>query len=177
MNWKRGFKRITNVLAIVTAIAFGCIAGLEAYNEYDDAHITSSHFRLWQLENDLAKAEEFNRIIDKMGTSPAAQCYNEMIADRDSNSLDFPVQQDILKCKEAIENERKKIEVLEKERKTSFWYNLSIAKLVGMVVLYGLGGAVAGYVGTWVVLWYGSLIVFMFLRWLALGFREDKQKQ
>ena len=74
-------------------------------------------------------------------------------------------------------------ERLENERKKSFWYNLSTAELIGMVVLHGLGSAVAGYVGTWVILWYGGLAlwygglaIFILVGWLILGFADEKQK-
>ncbi len=44
-----------------------------------------------------------------------------------------------------------------------------------MVVLSGLAGAVAGYMGTWVVLWYGGSAIFILVGGLILGFADKKK--
>lgn len=93
---------------------------------------------------------------------------NKVIIDANSYVIDSDpsVKQTLMTvCNNYFENQRKK-----------FWYNLTIAKLIGMVVLWGLSGAVAGYVGTWVILWYGSLAIFIFIGWLILGFRDEPDK-
>ena len=141
-------------MAIVIAIACGVVAGFLPLDEYDYANTIGADagFRIWHLENELLRAEEeWKPLVD-------SDLYNKRVAE----------------VKKAVENERKKNEFFESERKKSFCYNLSRAELIGMVVLYGLGGVVAGYVGAWAILWYGGLAIFVFIHWLALGFREDK---
>ena len=150
MNWKRGFKRIIHVLAVVGAIAGGVSAGLEAYNEYDDAR-TRTVGRIERILFESIAEEQYKKSVEE---DPLDE--NESKNQRINRLIE---------------------EKFEHEQKKRFWYNLSRAELIGMIVLFGLGGAVVGWIGTWVILWYGGLIVFMFLRWLALGFREDKQKQ
>jgi len=160
MNLIRGFKRITCVLAIVIAVACGIVAGFSPVQRY---HYARANW--WYLddplvirpptEKDLAEFEKWQQgnkvIIDA----------NSYVIDPDSS-----IKQTLMTmCNNYSENQRKR-----------FWYNLPIAKLIGMVVLYGLGGAVAGYVGTWVILWYGGLAIFILIGWLILGFADEKPK-
>ena len=103
MNGKKVFKRITYILAIVIAVTCGFVAGfvpLEQYN-YTNPVVADTNFRIVQLEKELAKAEEANRTIDKVGTGSAEQGDNKMLTNLS--------QQDVIKCKEALENERKRI--------------------------------------------------------------------
>ncbi len=182
MNWKRGLKRIVSVLAIVAAVACGLIAArLPVARHRQAQNSIASSQRNWQeisrLEEELAKAEEMQQTSGKI--SKSYQKFIEWIKERTgkSQTTDDPNQAltpAISESKRALENERKKYEALENERKKSFWYNLSTAELTGMVILYGLGGVVAGYLGAWAVLWYGGSIILVFIHWLALGFREDE---
>ena len=147
VNWKKGFKRITLVLAIVIAVACGVVVGLLPIRRYDNAHTVSSgellRFNLIAKEHYERSVEEDP--LDK--NESKSQRINRMIGKN-----------------------------IEYQQKKSFWYNLSIAELIGMVVLYGLGGAVVGYVGTWVVLWYGGLAIFILVGWLILGFADKNSK-
>lgn len=59
------------------------------------------------------------------------------------------------------------------ELKRSFWINLSKEELVGLCIMVGLGGAVVGYVGTWLALWFGGLAIYKLIKWLILGFRDN----
>ena len=156
MNWKRGFKRITHVLAIVIAIACGCVAGFLPFQEYRSGWKLDAQLVVRQpTEKDLSDFEKWqqdnNVIID-----PNSYC---IVPDYTGNQTLMSVCNDYPKRQRLI-----------------YWSNLPIVKLIGMVVLCGLSGAVAGYVGTWVVLWYVGLANFILIRWLVLGFREDKPK-
>lgn len=170
MNWERGFKRITRVLAIVIAVACGGVAGFLPFQKYDDANTVSadSNWRVLNLEKRIATTKENIHVLGNMNM------------DRDTQGADSSLKQllmsSIIEDKERLENERKRQEVKENQRKKSFWYKLPKAKLIGMVVLYGLGGAVVGYVGTWVILWYGGLAIFILVGWLILGFADKNPK-
>ena len=182
MNWKRGLKRIVSVLAIVAAVVCGLIAGhrpIASHRQAQNSIASSSQHSqiISRLEEELAKAEEMQQASGKI--SKSYRKLIEWIKERTgkSQTTDDPNQMltpAIIESRQALENERKKYEALENEREKSFWYNLSTAELTGMVVLYGLGGVVAGYLGAWAVLWYGGSIILVFIHWLALGFREDE---
>ena len=161
MDWKRGLKRITHVLAIVIAVACGLIVGFSPAQQYRYARANwwgaNSPLVIRQpTEKDLAdfkKWQQDNKVLIDFD-------YYHIVSD------DAHGQTLMTVCNGFFEMQRKR-----------FWYNLPITKLIGMVVLYGLGGAVVGWIGAWVILWYGGLVVFMFFRWLALGFREYEQKE
>jgi hypothetical protein len=157
MNWKRGFKRITHVVAIVIAVACGIIAGFSPVQQYRSA--CSSSWRLkaqlvirQPTEKDLADFEKWQQ-DNKVIIDPNSYC---IIPDSADDQTLMTV------CNDYPERQR-----------FIYWKNLPKIKLIGMVVLYGLGGAVAGYVGIWVI-WYIGLANFILIRWLVLGFREDK---
>ena len=182
MNWKRGFKRIVSVLAIVAAIICGLIAArLPVANQRDAQDSVASaqlqRQEISQLEEELIKVEEAQQTPGKI--SKSYQKVIEWVKERvgKSQTTDDPNQTPaiaISQSRRALESERNKFLALEDEQKKNFWYNLSPARLTGMVALYGLGGVVAGYLGAWAVLWYGGSIIFVFIHWLALGFREDE---
>ena len=182
MNWKRGFKRIVSVLAIVAAIVCGLIAARVPVARQRDARdsVISAQLQrqeISRLEEELIKAEVAQQTPGKI--SKSYQKVIEWVKERvgKSQTTDDPNQAPaiaISQSRQALESERKKYEALEDEQKKNFWYNLSTAQLAGMVALYGLAGAAAGFLVGWVVLWYGGLVVFMFIHWLALGFREDE---
>ena len=180
MNWKRGFKRITHVVAIVIAVACGVIAVPLPF----------------QWRNDVDKQqwydadERWRNIVEKSGMGPLEYlnlCAEERVA-HDYNMSYSDITQLIVNDGKLPDGKNPRIEVnqiirrnindfsekLEKQKKESFWYRLSTNELIAMVVLYGLGVVVAGYVGAWLILWYGGLAIFVFIHWLVLGFREDK---
>lgn len=148
MNWKRGFKRIIHVLAIVIAVACGIVASFWSYEEvYANARTLDILYPKGIAEEDTEKAKE---------------SITEMTVKNDMNMVDFVDM--MMKDKEELGHPGRLVyKNLEPPR----------SELIGMVVLFGLLGTVVGWIGTWVILWYGGLIVFMCLRWLALGFRED----
>ena len=45
--------------------------------------------------------------------------------------------------------------------------------LVGLCILAGLGGAAGGFLGTWLIVWFGGLAMYKLIRWVVLGFRDD----
>ena len=60
----------------------------------------------------------------------------------------------------------------ELELKGSF----STRALVGLCVLAGFGGGIAGFVGTWFV-YYIIWLIYRFIKWLVLGFYDNDHLQ
>ena len=182
MNWKRGFKRIVSVLAIVAAVVCGLIAARVPVARQRDVRESVASAQLQRqeisrLEEELVKVEETQQTPGKI--SKSYQKVVEWVKERvgKSQTTDDPNQTPaiaISQSRRALESERNKFLALEDEQKKNFWYNLSKAQLGPMVALYGLAGAAIGYVGGWAILWYGGSIIFIFIHWLALGFREDE---
>lgn len=157
MNWKKGFKRITNVVAIVIAVACGVIAVyLPIHWRNDATELSMDRFSYFQEATWYELGRRYG-----MSSDDYRQLQGKDVKLPDGKS---PVEEFRLQFHRYIEHERNKC----------FWYRLSTNELIGMIVLCGLGGVVAGYVGTWAVLWYGGLAIFVFIHWLVLGFREDK---
>ena len=152
MNWKRGFKRIT----IVTAVACGIVASFLPVQRYRYAR---DHW--WSVNDPLVirqPTEEDLTYFERW------QQHNKVFVDANSHYAIFPDytgdQTLMTVCNNYFERQRR-----------SFWYNLPIAKLIGMAVLCGLGGAAISYLGLWLIIWW---IGYKPIRWIILGFREDK---
>lgn len=54
-----------------------------------------------------------------------------------------------------------------------FWSTLPKGKMVGLCILAGLGGGIAGFSATWLA-YLIILLIYKHIKWLILGFREDK---
>lgn len=79
----------------------------------------------------------------------------------------------ILEIKNEAEAEVRKLQ-------HSFWLNIyteNLEYLIVYCILAGLGGAVVGYLGTWLILWFGGLAVYKLIRWFVFGFYEKKTKE
>ncbi len=63
------------------------------------------------------------------------------------------------------------------EARGNFWVKLPKAQLAGLFVLAGLGSATGGYVAIWLVVWFGGLGIYRFIRWLALCFRRHSKRK
>jgi hypothetical protein len=163
VNVKRGFKRITLVLGIVIAIACGIIVGFLPVQQYRYARAN-----WWGVNDPLVIRPPTEKDLAEF---EIWQQDNKVIIDSNSYVIDDTHSSNkqtlMTVCNNYFENQRKR-----------FCYNLPIAKLIGMVALCGLGGAAAGYLGTWVIIW---CIGYIPIRWIILGFTKDyltdKQKQ
>jgi len=163
MNCKRGFKRITFALAVVVALASGIIAGMVPCTEFQTAR------SLWGLDDPFVvqkpseqELQQFNAWKKKMEIMSASYVMPlKAVENPDSHyARSLPT---LMELRETIlRNERAK-----------WWNGLSKSKLVGLVVLYSLGGLVVGLLGVWVILWFGGLAIYKFIKWLILGFCND----
>lgn len=146
MDWERVLKKTTHVLAIVAAVACGVIAGSLPFKKYERAHtVSESALWLWdEHRSGRLSAEEMEK--KETAILRTERVAEQQMKDRKKRrTKEFPNKQ------QEVE------EILEYRRQTSFWYNRSTAELTGLTVLYGLGGAVVGFIVGWVVLWYSGL--------------------
>ena len=61
------------------------------------------------------------------------------------------------------------------EARDNFWVKLPKAQLAGLYVLAGVGGAIIGYLVTWIVVWFVGRSIYRFIRWLWLCFRRHSE--
>ena len=61
------------------------------------------------------------------------------------------------------------------EARDNFWVKLPKAQLAGLYVLAGVGGAIIGYLVTWIVVWFVGRSIYRFIRWLGLCFRRHSE--
>jgi len=60
-----------------------------------------------------------------------------------------------------------------KMKKDLFWRNLSKQSLFGLFILVGLGGAMIGFLSTWLLFWFCVLALCTLIKWIAIGFTDD----
>ena len=61
------------------------------------------------------------------------------------------------------------------EARDNFWIKIPKAQLAGLFVLAGVGGAISGYLVTWIVVWFVGSGIYRFIRWLGLCFRRHSE--
>lgn len=141
MNLRRGFRRITFVLAIVIAIFCAFCAVMLVLDEHDS---TQSYLR-W-------KEGQYREKYGALSSPPKGFVIDEPKKEGEHKPDIF----------DRIVEEKRIAEEELRELKNSFWVNLPLSRLVGLCVLAGLGGATVGYCFVW--------LVYKFLEWLVLGF-------
>jgi hypothetical protein len=78
--------------------------------------------------------------------------------------------------KENIEAVSSCLKSLEQAR-GNFWIKQPKVKVAGLFVLGGLISATIGYLVAWLVVWFCSLVIHGFIRWLALCFRRLPERK
>ncbi len=154
MNLERGFRRITLVLAIVSAIFCGFCAVMLVLDEHERE---KSKLNLPEFDVRLIPEGDDNKPIPSIETMALIKkdVWDKMSED-----------EQIATIKADKEHKRKKLE-------ESFWVSLSVGGIVFLCILAGLAGAGVGYFGNWLVIWFGGLGVYKLIRWIVLGFRDD----
>ncbi len=61
------------------------------------------------------------------------------------------------------------------QARSNFWVKIPKIQLAGLFVLAGLSSATAGYLTTWLVVWFGGLCIYRFIRWLGLCLRRHSE--
>jgi len=149
MNLRRGFRRITLVLAIIGGIlgAIVGVSGTAAEHDYAQRRLR------WEEEN----------YINKYGHLPPPEAF----------VIDEPKKEGE-HWKKSLNRVKKEVATEElRKLRDGFWVKLPKVGLIGLCTLAGIAGAAIGFLGTWVVIWFGGLAVYKLIKWLVLGFRED----
>jgi len=63
------------------------------------------------------------------------------------------------------------------EARGNFWVKLPKTQLAGLFLLAVLASAISGYLTTWLVVWFGCLSIYRFIRWLAFCFRRHSERK
>ena len=152
INLISGLRRITLVLAIVTAFISAYIAVVivveKHSNEQDNLLYIKLDFEARQLKNSPeAKTDIWSEAAQKVTGEQQV-----------SWGLNDP-----------------KIEERLKELENGFWVNLSQGSLLGLCILAGLCGVAIGYGGVWLV-YFLIWLIYRFIKWLVMGFYDVNQE-
>jgi hypothetical protein len=182
MNLRRGLRRITFVLAIVSAIFCAFCAVVLILDEHDSAQ---SYLR-WKQDNFLEKYRVLPPPEGFVIDEPKKEDEHKPLTfdpnllpklptlKRGGKKYHLTFDPNLLTV---IDEPKKKIAEEElRELKNSFWVNLSKHGLIGLCILTGLGGAAVGFFGTWLVVWFGGLAIYKLIRWVVLGFHDSQDK-
>jgi len=75
----------------------------------------------------------------------------------------------------AIQNARKQM------KQHEWWGEKRSSEVILLGILGAFVGAAVGYLGAWVILWFGGMALYKFgskfIRWLVQGFRDDTREQ
>lgn len=169
INLRRGFRRITHVLAGV-AVIFGVVIAVgtvvDKYNSEQD-NLRFKKIRALDF-SDLGVQKQKGMFYDLVHSNTPKLTLEQMAATPKSEVSGRPNRLAGLLEQTKAEAELKKLE-------DSFWVTLSKQGLVGLCILAGSGGAATGYSGVWLVyllIWR----VYHFIRWLAMGFYDVNQE-
>ena len=183
VDYKGGFKRITLVLALVTALICMFAAVTELAHRQDSANRAVSQAKQ-ELESARANShfpplskEEFLEKYNKLGehaTQTGRAFAERYLGTRYSHSLflfshlrtdhstpddDFNPKMRVVKAENRLQEARQRL-----------WVRLSKESFIGLCVVAGICGAVVGFGGVWVT----YLVILLFCRlvsWLTHGFR------
>ena len=183
MNWKRGFRRITLVLAILAAVTCGCAGffismDIHPYDkEYGymsfrpiEKQITANKIYITDLEKQRAAIEE--QIVssqikldghEKRGVRLESKNYDSSYA-HDLCAVYRKKLNELENDLTATKTKITKAKALQNQLQNKL--SGSKAKLVGFYVLAGLVPAAIGFCVIW--------IIYYLIKWLILGFAVEK---
>jgi hypothetical protein len=160
MNLKRGFKRITFVLSIVAAIT---CAGL--------AMALTLHISTTAQGTLIREQRRYEDEYNTYGTEITQEQAKAELRRREALSVGDQANEERRRTRWAEEKAFAKARL--DELANGFWVRLSKVSLVGLCIAAGLAGALAGFSLTWLVVWFGGLTIYKFIKWLILGFCDD----
>jgi hypothetical protein len=156
LNLGRGFRRITFVLAVIAAV-LGVIVAVQATTDKHEGE--KSKLNLPEFDKRLIPIDDNGNLIPSLDT----------MTQMNRDTWDKMSEEERTAAIQASkESKRKQLE-------ESFWVSLSTRSLIGLCILAGLGGAVAGFTGVWFV-YFLIWLVYLFIRWLVMGFYDINQK-
>lgn len=147
VNLKRGFRRITFLLGVLLAIVCAVYAGNIPVQKraYYSQFLSARSPRLVPIvkrpsEQELSEFQEWQK---EKGVNVGPDMYS--ISDEKVYRLDDQTLNQTLK------------DFRPHFLKAIYWQNLSRPGIVGIVMVYALGGAAAGFSATWFMVWFGGL--------------------
>lgn len=149
MNLRRGFRRIAIVLAVVVAVI---CASLSVSTIYEDRYWAQEKLR-WER---IHLQREQKRYKEHLEVKQHPQKEEEVAMAMPG----MPFRPRRVKT----EAELKQLEAKVKELEKGFWVTLSSRAFVGLCILAGLGGVVAGIVGAW--------LLYLLIKWVVRGFYD-----
>ena len=183
INLKRGFIRITLVLAVLAAIFSAGLCASIVINKHD-----SAQGYLWQKQRAYreiyAQAAQGQLSLPKSGRLDLGDLVLEVKLDKAESLFEdqkghWKVLLDAAKTgstnQEFFEFFAKYNKTKLKELEDGFWVNLSKGSLVGLCILAGLAGAGVGFGAVWLgccVMW----LFYLLIRWVVLGFCSDRNE-
>ena len=171
MNLKRGFRRITLVLAITG----GILCAVSAIFFVSQHAITANDYL---QEKRFAYLNEYGletftkdgiRFLPDKPTPTQVYAYKVELKRR-AEELTTKIQAGSVRL--SVIEELNAIKQL-KELENSFWVDLPYWGLIALCILSGLTGASLGYFSIWVVVWFGGLAAYRLVRWIVLGFHDS----
>jgi len=157
MKWKRGFKRITLVMAILAGAA-AFIIGWSITESEIHREVEKAKSHLQSLKN--REYDIFDRAVARHNVAKAQNIKLTEMRDKA-----FEVWK--VKNKREIEKEMvliKQSEIANAEK--NFWLNSSTGEVSGMSILAGLIAAAIGFCVIW--------LIYYLIKWLILGFADEK---
>ena len=189
MNLKRGFRRITLILAILVGIVCGGTAigmlidkrssALRHLAKCEEEFIGSipvadpnerpAGWPEWSSATSYSEhLQKLSRFLFVVQVNLPLLSGGEDKKYREEHNIP-PGNTDRFYTDEAMKIVRKYGTCFEKARLLmdaySFWASLSTSEFIGLLVLTGLGSAIAGFFGVW--------LVYRLIKWLVLGFYVD----
>jgi len=157
MNLRRGFQRITLILAILAGLVLAGFAGSMPFKKHRDASGWGLGDYIVVQPPSKEEKKEFDRWVQLKGIRESPDYF---VLEDSANGYTAPTLNSVR-------------EKLAEQQKTRFWRDLSRPKLVTYCVMAGVGCGIAGFFGTWATVWFGGLGVYKLIRWLVSGFTDE----
>ncbi|UCG54622.1 MAG: hypothetical protein JSV32_08625 [Dehalococcoidia bacterium] len=178
MNTKRGLKRTTFALAVVSAL-LGTVIGVSVvFNKHEKAQ----NFIQWKRENFV---RNYGDIFDILAFEDTGEFdVNVIPEDYSGNVLPFEMIGTIEGGKWHNMSESEKIAAIQayntkrrNELKSGFWIQLSKPSLVALCIAGGMLGTFVGFSSAWLILWFGGLAIYKIIKLLILGFCDEVNRK
>jgi len=155
MNLRRGFRRITFLLAIIA----GTCGAVVAVSFTIGAYRNELGYLRWKQENfSQEHGQSWRKLTAVQWERPQKPKEHWDIFDK------------------VAEETRKDIGEL-KKLESGFCVNLSRPQLAGLCIAAAFIGGTVSFGGTWFIVWFGGLGVHKLLRWVVLGFMDNPDKE
>ncbi|MCK4753516.1 MAG: hypothetical protein KAS75_08710 [Planctomycetes bacterium] len=201
MNLKRGFRRAIFVLSLLIALITAVLAFVATYDtcdynrrmyyEYKNDYENITMFWInWDTDGwDVGQRAVVRHLLNSRTEYGGAEfvfgdktvtlhCW-DVFPGINEVMLSMPLDVLNKEAQTAKENALKRIE--ENLKSYDSWGKITFSGVILLAILAALGGAIAGYLGIW-VLWFGGIAIYKFviskfIKWLVQGFRDDTPEQ